>query len=136
MDDRKYLHRNERLSLQKDINRLFESGHRFVSFPFQIIYLKNEKDPVNDSGVSVLICVPKKRIRKAVKRNYIKRLIRESFRINKSEISTLYKQKGEQLHIAFIYICNEIKLYNDVEKAILKALNLIQKKILLPHSTH
>ena len=128
MDDRKYLPKNERLSLQKDIDRLFESGHRFVSFPLQIIYLTNDKDPENDSGISVLISVPKKRIRQAVKRNYIKRLIRESFRINKIETVACYKQKGKQLHVAFIYICNDIKLHNDIKKAVLKALDFIQRK--------
>ena len=122
MDERKFFPKQERLFLRKDIDRLFDAGKSFISFPLRIVYLPKSEDHVTKSGVSVLINVPKKRIRHAVKRNRIKRLIRESFRLNKSLTSSYCMQKGEQLHIAFMYISNEMKEYTDIEKAVRKAL--------------
>ena len=118
--------KNERLTLQKDIDRLFESGQTFVAYPLRIIYLPDVGNHHSAPGISVLISVPKKRIRLAVKRNKIKRLIRESYRLNKSETSTLFKQNGKQLHIAFLYISNDMKMYAHIEKAVQKTLEHIR----------
>ncbi|MDR2775553.1 MAG: ribonuclease P protein component [Tannerella sp.] len=126
--ERKFFHKGERLCLKKDIDKLFADGQSFLSYPLRIVYLSDTRDAPLASGISILISVPKKRIRHAVHRNRIKRLIRETFRLNKNESSNLCKQKGKQLHIAFIYICDEIKTYADIEKSMLKALKIIRKK--------
>ncbi|MDR0699765.1 MAG: ribonuclease P protein component [Tannerella sp.] len=129
--ERKFFHKNERLYLKKDIDKVFADGQSFLSYPLRIAYLSDTGDASPVSGISVLISVPKKRIRHSVRRNRIKRLIREAFRLNKNESSDLCKQKGTQLHIAFIYICNEIKTYADIEKSMLKALKIIREKELV-----
>ena len=126
MDDRMFFHRNERLSSRKDIDQLFETGQSFVSYPLRIVYLQHIKNHASESGVSALFIVSKKRFRHAVSRNRIKRLIRESYRLNKSETVALYKLKEQQLHIAFIYLSNAIMKYPNIEKAVRKALKFIQ----------
>ena len=128
MDDRNFFPKNERLSLQKNIDSLFESGQTFVSYPLRIIYLLHSENEVSESGISVLISVPKKRIRHSVNRNRIKRLIRESYRVNKSEIFTYYESKDQLLHIAFLYQSSAIMKYADIEKAVKKALDIIRRK--------
>jgi ribonuclease P protein component len=128
VSERKFFHKSERLYLKKDIDKLFADGQSFLSYPLRIAYLSDTRDTPPVSGISILISVPKKRIRHAVHRNRIKRLIREAFRLSKNECSSLCKQKGKQLHIAFIYICNEIMTYADIEKSMLKALKIICKK--------
>ena len=128
MIERNFFPKNERLFLQKDIDRLFDKGQSFVSYPLRIIYLHVIANPLTDNGISILISVPKKRIRRAVKRNRIKRLIREAYRLNKKEILTLYKEKGKHLHLAFLYISDDIKPFNDINKAVRKALEIIRKK--------
>ena len=128
MNYRNFFPKNERLSLKKNIDSLFESGQSFGSYPLRIIYLPYTENQKSESGVSVLISVPKKRIRHSITRNRIKRLIRESYRVNKSEIFTHYKSKEQLLHIAFIYQSNAITMYADIEKAVKKALDIIRKK--------
>jgi len=123
--ERNFFPKNERLSLQKDIDRLFTLGKNFVSYPLRVVCLPVIKDDSSETGISVLISVPKKRIKHAVKRNRVKRLIRESYRLNKKESSTICKQKGEHLHLAFLYLSSDIKPYNDIDKAIQKALTMI-----------
>ncbi|MDR1116320.1 MAG: ribonuclease P protein component [Tannerella sp.] len=126
--ERNLFPKSERLCLKKDIDRLFADGQSFVSYPLRIVYLSDSGSLLPSSGISVFINVPKKRIRYAVRRNRIKRLIREAYRLNKNETSGLCKQKGKQIHVAYIYICNEIKAYANIEKAMLKALKTIRRK--------
>ena len=80
------------------------------------------------SGISILAGAPKKRIRQAALRNRVKRLIREAYRLNKGEFLDAYRQSGKYLHIAFMYVGNDICTYTDMEKAVRKALDTIWKK--------
>ena len=123
--ERKCFPKSERLFLKKDIDHLFDNGQSFISFPMRIIYLLVTGDNYPESGISILISVPKKRIRHAVDRNRIKRLIRESFRLNKDDITDFCKETGNMLHIGFMYVSNEVLPYADIEKAIQKALKRI-----------
>ena len=123
--ERNFFPKSERLYLQKDIDKLFASGQTFFSYPLRIVYLPVTKDDAAESGISVLISVPKKRIRYAVKRNRIKRLIRESYRVNKSKSVEHFKSAEKQFHVAFLYTCNDMKTYADIEKAMQKALEMI-----------
>lgn len=126
--ERKLFPKSERLYLNKDIDRLFGNGQSFISYPLRIVYLSDNGNSFPASGISVLISVPKKRIRHAVYRNRIKRMIREAFRLNKNELSTRCKLNEKYLQIAFMYVCNEVKSFTDMEKAMLKALTIIRQK--------
>ena len=123
--ERNLFPKSERLCLQKDIAELFASGQTFVSYPLRIVYWPVTKDDAAESNISILVSVPKKHIKHAVMRNRIKRFIRESYRLNKSELSVQFKQKGKQLHVAFLYLSNDIKTYDDIEKSMQKALDII-----------
>ena len=129
MEGKHLFPKNERLCLQKDIDNLFSKGQSFISYPLRVVYIPYAESHASYTPISMLVSVPKKRIRQAVQRNRIKRLIRESFRLNKSETVTHFKLNGKQLHIAFMYICNESKTYPIIEKAVLKALNKINYEL-------
>ena len=123
--ERNFFPKNERLSLKNDIDNLFDTGQSFISYPLRIIYLSDIGDNSPMPGISVLISVPKRRIKRAVKRNRIKRLIRESFRLNKDAFAQLHKLSNKRLHVAFLYVCDDVLPYPDIEKAMLKALKKI-----------
>jgi ribonuclease P protein component len=127
--ERNLFPKRERLCLKKDIDRLFSDGQSFVAYPLRIIYRPDEEAGASpSSGISVFINVPKKRLRHAVRRNRMKRLIREACRLHKKELSELCKQQQKRIHVACIYICDEIQTYADIEKAIRKALKIIRRK--------
>ena len=125
--ERNLFPKSERLFLKKDIDELFDKGRSFISYPLRIVYLSDTGDNLPESGISVLISVPKKRIKRAVKRNRIKRLIRETFRLNKSVV-TECMQEDKHLHVAFMYVSNDILPYADIEKAMIKALRNIHSR--------
>ena len=75
--------KEERLCNVKLIEKLFTDGSSFLVYPFRIIWLSEVANSVHP--VQVLISVPKKRFKRAVDRNLLKRRIRELYRIHKSE---------------------------------------------------
>jgi len=110
----------ERLSLQREIDSLFKQGNSFISYPLRVVYL--EQKPLSGVNVSVLISVPKRKIKLAVKRNRLKRLIREAFRLNKTSLIRHFEEKGSGLLIAFLFVGNELCSWKEIEAAMLKAL--------------
>lgn len=122
------LNKEERLYAQKRIDALFQQGESFISYPLRIVYVEREKSDV-DPFVSILTSVSKKRFKRAVQRNRVKRLIREAYRLNKDVFINAAKLSGTSFDIAFLYLKNELPNYIEIEKAISKAAALLAEKI-------
>jgi ribonuclease P protein component len=71
--------RKFRLRLRKDIERVFKTGMHLKSKPFFSIKVI-ENDSVNIGYPRFSVIVPKKSVKKAVRRNRIKRILREAMR--------------------------------------------------------
>jgi ribonuclease P protein component len=119
--------KEERISSRKDLDLLFQEGKSFPVYPLRVVYV--QKDFLSETPVSILISVPKKRIKRAVKRNRIKRLIKESYRLNKKELIPFLPERGKYLLIAFIFISDNECTYAEMENAMKKSLDLLKKKL-------
>jgi len=64
----------------------------------------------------VAFAVPKKKYKRANKRNILKRRMREAYRLNKHMLYTALEEKEKRAHILMVYIGNEILPYHDIEK--------------------
>ncbi|MDR2809737.1 MAG: ribonuclease P protein component [Tannerellaceae bacterium] len=127
VNNRKYsLSKEERLSWKRHTELLFEKGKSFVSFPLRIIYLHVE-EPM-PALVSVMVCVPKKKIKRAVRRNYIKRQVREVYRIRKYELIDTLAETNQAMLLAFLYIDKELHPTSEMEKAMTKAIKILRDK--------
>jgi ribonuclease P protein component len=126
LDNRYTFNKAERISIQREIDRLFSHGNAFTSYPLRIVYLQQK--PFSGATVSVLFSAPKKKIKRAVKRNRVKRLIREAYRLNKSSLIRHCREKESGLLIAFLYIGNESCRWNEVEAAVRKSLEILIEK--------
>ncbi len=128
MTGRRYtLSKAERLSWKRYIDLLFAEGESFVSYPLRVIYLPVEQ--TMGVPVSFLISVSKKRFKRAVKRNAVKRLAREAFRQHKVDFQEIAHSAGKELLLAFLYLDKEIATYADMEKAMIKAVRLLREKL-------
>ncbi|MGY3052209.1 ribonuclease P protein component [Pedobacter sp. UYEF25] len=99
--------KEERLCSKKHLDSLFKNGSSFLLYPIRISYLV--VTATNLPPVQVVISVPKKRYKRAVDRNLIKRRIREGYRLNKTEY--LFRNlpaSGQTLLLSIQFIGKEI----------------------------
>ena len=104
--------KNERLKSRKLIERVFQDGNNLKQYPLKLLYLKADL-PV-EVKCQAAMAVPKKRIKHAVKRNRIKRLMREAYRLNKASI---FNRIVGNYALLFLYIGKESPDYREVERA-------------------
>jgi len=126
LDNRHTIKKAERISFQREIDSLFKEGNAFVSYPLRVVFLKQK--PFSGATVSILISVPKKKFKQAVKRNRLKRLIREAYRLNKASLIQYIQEKESGLLIAFLFIGKELSAWNEIETAMQKATGILMEK--------
>ena len=117
--------KQERLSWKRHIDLLFANGRSFVAFPLRVIYLPVEEDALS-ARASVLISVPKKKFKRAIKRNLIKRRMREAYRIHKQELFDALANNRQRMLVAFLYLDKEILPFSEIEKVMQKALDILR----------
>lgn len=94
--------KREKLKSKKSIERLFTEGNSVSAYPLRMVFLKEEASENFPflAGVSV----PKRKVKKAVNRNKIKRMMREAYRFKKS----LFIQSVNAPYICmFLYLESE-----------------------------
>ena len=128
MTIRRYtLSKAERLSRKRDIDLLFAEGQSFIAYPLRVVYTVTDEQ--RSVPASILISVSKKKFKRAVKRNAVKRQIRESYRLRKSVLHEPLLTTGKFLTIAYIYLEKELVSYENMEKAMEKAVRMLGEKI-------
>ena len=124
------LHKVERLDKKKIIEKMFAGGSRsFSVFPLRVVYLPVEE---LEADASILISVSKRRFKRAVKRNRVKRQIREAYRVNKHELLNILVERKCRLAIAFIYLSDQLVESSIIEDRMRIALVRITEKMAAP----
>jgi ribonuclease P protein component len=112
------LKKEERLCSRKLIGSLFLEGESFFIFPLKVVYLKS--DLPGGGQVQAAFTVSRKNFKRAVKRNLLKRRMREAYRLNKQVLSRSEDQVP--LAVMFIYAAREEKDYRIIERSMKQAL--------------
>jgi len=115
----------ERLKSRKKIQELFAAGHVINFSPFRVVYQINHDDTPLQFGVAV----GTRQFKKAVDRNRIKRLIRESYRLQKNELKEQLIAKEKSLSLFVIYTGKTIPEYNFAFDKIGKILQKLSEEI-------
>jgi ribonuclease P protein component len=126
LDNRHTFRKKERISRQKEIDALFEKGTSFIAYPLRVVYV--EQQPVSGAEAAVLVGVSKKKFKRAVRRNRVKRLIREAYRLNKQLLLESLQEKGKGLLIGFLFVGNGLPDWKTVETAMVKALTALAQR--------
>lgn len=121
------LPKEERLSRKRDVDQLFAKGRTFVAFPLRVIYLIVKEEFLVPS--SFLVSVSKKRFKRAVDRNRVKRQMREAYRVRKHELLEVLTGSDRRIWIAFLYMDKEIYPQVKIEKAMEKAIQILRRKL-------
>lgn len=79
-NSRKIYPKDEKLKSRATISELFHSGKSVTKYPLRLVYAPAE----NNAGVALQmgVSVSKKYFKKAHDRNYFKRVLRETYRLN------------------------------------------------------
>ncbi len=120
--------KKDRLCSHIVIEQLFEKGSSFVCFPFRVIYLSTELP--EEVSSQVMFSVSKKRFKRAVHRNLLKRRCREAYRLNRSDFKELLDQEGQQIAFALVYISGDQLPYANVCKGMKKSLNKLKDRLI------
>ncbi|MDE6451968.1 MAG: ribonuclease P protein component [Odoribacter sp.] len=116
------LSKSERLCSKKLIDELLVSKYSFVKYPFRVVF--KESSLPGNFPARIAVSVSKKKFKRAVKRNRVKRLAREAFRLNKTDF---YNQlaEGQTIDILFIYLDHHLPTFSKTERAIKNSMQQI-----------
>lgn len=115
-----------RLTNKKSFALLFEQGQRIKSGPVQLVFLE---DPHHQEPVKLGITAPKKRYKKAVTRNRIKRQVRAIFRTENKPVIDWVKTQGLNLSLMVIYHGPEVVDYQDLRDKIILSLQRLLNEL-------
>lgn len=110
--------KSEKLKSRKTIDLLFSNGKSVSKFPLRLVYA-----PTEGAKEKVLfgVSVSKKYFKNASDRNYLKRVLRECYRLNKH---LLHENIDKPYAFMFFYQTKELLTYQEIEG---KTIQLFEK---------
>ena len=119
--------KEERLCSQKVIAELFTSGESFLSYPLKVVFLKT--DSTQAFPVQAAFTVSKRNFKRAVKRNLLKRRMREAYRLNKPSLYDGLAAKDLHIAVMFVYVGKDLIDFPIIEKAMISAFKKVLAKV-------
>ena len=124
--------KEERLHGRDAVEKLFkDAGSRsMVAFPVRVVYVLAPPQADTCVNTRMLVSVPKRQFKRAVKRNRVKRQVREAYRKHKHGLIEAVSRIGER-HLSLVFVWLDSKLYDTsvVEKKVEKLLLRIEEKL-------
>ncbi|WP_435414243.1 ribonuclease P protein component [Polaribacter aestuariivivens] len=117
------LGKKERLKSKKLIEKLYAEGKSVKAYPLRMMYIQTEH--TSDFPAQVGVSVPKRNFKLAVDRNRIKRLMRESYRLQKSIV---YNNLDAPYVFMISYLGKEEMMYEEIYSKMEKLLTLFTDK--------
>lgn len=114
MTSRLTFKKQERLKSRKAIEQLFTKGKQKNFYPVKVFVERGLE--TNPFPVQFMVSVPKRKVRSAVKRNRIKRLIREAWRLNKHILYAALNEEKLHINVMLMFTGNEEPQLKDIEK--------------------
>ena len=126
MDNPKYtLPKSERISRKLILDKLFVDGKSFVVYPLRVVYLTCLEQ--QEVPAAMMVSVSKRKFKRAVKRNYIKRRVREAYRLNKHRLQL--PLQIQNIAIAFLYLSTELKSFETLNSRMEVVMDQLNKKL-------
>lgn len=111
--------KNEKLKSRNTIDLLFKEGKSVSKYPLRLAYF--QCNPDDNAPIKMGVSVSKKYFKKAVDRNYFKRVLRETYRLNKN---LLVENLDKPYAFMLLYQTKERLDYHEIN---LKTIQLFEK---------
>ena len=116
------LGKKEHLKSNLSIQDLLKTGQTVSAYPLKI-YWKISSDNHQKSPVRVAFSVPKRKFKRAVDRNLVKRRIRESYRLNKYILINPLLDKKLNVIMVILFLSDEFISFDSMDALIRKLLH-------------
>jgi ribonuclease P protein component len=120
--------KEERLKSNLAIQGLLKRGKAVSSFPLKI-YWDFSTDSHQKYPVRAAISVPKRKFRRAVDRNLMKRRINEAYRLNKHMLYETLDQHQQKIQLIILLLSDEFIPYDQLEKKMREILRQLVNKL-------
>lgn len=111
--------KHEKLKSKTTIDLLFSEGKSVSKYPLRLVYVPAVLE--NEERIKFGVSVSKKYFKKAVDRNYFKRVLRETYRLNKQ---LLLENLEQPYAFMFFYQTKDRLSYTEINE---KTIQLFQK---------
>lgn len=116
--------KKHKLKSKKSIDLLFSKGKSVSKYPLRLVYAVADEKFMDGEMLKMGVSVSKKYFKHAVDRNYFKRVLRETYRLNQQ----LLREHLEQpYNLMFFYQTKDRLTYQEIEQ---KTIQLFQKWVL------
>ena len=106
------LPKSEKLHSFGAIRRLFTEGRGGFVYPLRyVVYAEGAEE----MSAEILFSTPKKFLKRANRRNKVRRRMREAYRLNRDEL--LRSDEPRHLQVALVYSTKEVLDYKTIENA-------------------
>ena len=118
--------KNEKLKSKITIDLLFSKGKSVSKYPLRLVFVESDYDIPADSDqkLKMGVSVSKKNFKHAVDRNYFKRVLRETYRLNKH---LLIDNLDKKYAMMFFYQTKDRLSYEEINT---KTIQLFEKFVL------
>lgn len=116
--------RAEKLKSRKQIEHLFAHGRAIKAYPLMVVW--SELATSEQVGYKAGFSVSKKRFKRAVDRNRMKRLMREAYRRNKQLLPV---NLGVCYGFMFVYLSNKPLTLAELDEKILEIFKRFEKEL-------
>ncbi|MFT4022483.1 MAG: ribonuclease P protein component [Flavihumibacter sp.] len=121
-----------RLKHRKLIDALFSGGQKFSASPYRVYFTVQPATAAHGSGVLFGTGVSKKKFRRAVDRNLVKRRCREAYRLQQDALQQLARDNNWQLMLFLIYTGNNHLPFDSCYAAVTQALDKVGRRLSRP----
>lgn len=114
------LPKTERIHLQRDFEQLFRENYSYSEFPIRLVLaLGPPETKSTPPQIKMAVSVSKKKFKHAVQRNFLKRRMREAYRLNKNLLAELKNTLNTDLLLLFVYVGRKPENFAEIQQKII-----------------
>jgi ribonuclease P protein component len=119
--------KEERIYRKNDMQFLLKEGKSFLVHPFKVVYCLRSCETATSYPLKSAISIPKRKFKKAVDRNLLKRRSKEALRLHRNPLKQCLQEEKKELLVLLVFISNNKYSYSLIKDKIILILQRLQQ---------